>query len=86
MPNDKTMVRQVLDLVKSEGRSALTAPEAKQVCDAFGIPLPDEGLAVSTEQAASVADDIGYPVVMKIVSPDILHKTEAGGVKIGSGS
>ena len=86
MPNDKTMVRQVLDLVKSEGRSALTAPEAKQVCDAFGIPLPDEGLAVSTEQAASVADDIGYPVVMKIVSPDILHKTEAGGVKIGIAS
>jgi len=86
MPNDKTTVRQVLDLVKSEGRSALTAPEAKQVCDAFGIPLPDEGLAVSAEQAASVADDIGYPVVMKIVSPDILHKTEAGGVKIGIAS
>ena len=86
MPNDKTTVRQVLDLVKSEGRTALTAPEAKQVCDAFGIPLPNEGLATSTEQAASVANDIGYPVVMKIVSPDILHKTEAGGVKIGIAS
>jgi acetyl coenzyme A synthetase (ADP forming)-like protein len=83
MSNDTSIVSQVLDQVKSEGRSALTAPEAKRVCSAFGIPLPNEGLAISVEQAASVADDIGYPVVMKIVSPDILHKTEAGGVKIG---
>ncbi|MCZ6589648.1 MAG: acetate--CoA ligase family protein [Alphaproteobacteria bacterium] len=83
MGYDTSIVRQVLDQVKADGRKALTAPETKQVCDAFAIPLPNEGLATSTDQAASVADDIGYPVVMKIVSPDILHKTEAGGVKIG---
>ncbi len=86
MANDSSIVRAVLDQVKSDGRSALTAPEAKKVCDAYGIPLPSEGLATSSADAASVADGIGYPVVMKIVSADILHKTEAGGVKIGVAS
>jgi acetyl coenzyme A synthetase (ADP forming)-like protein len=83
MGHDTSTVRAVLDQVKADGRTALTAPEAKQVCDAFNIPLPNEGLATSTAEAARVADGIGYPVVMKIVSADILHKTEAGGVKIG---
>ena len=83
MGNDTSTVRAVLDQVKADSRTALTAPEAKKVCDAFNIPLPNEGLATSSSEAASVADGIGYPVVMKIVSADILHKTEAGGVKIG---
>jgi len=86
MGNDTSTVRAVLDQVKADGRSALTAPEAKKVCDAFNIPLPSEGLATSSDEAASLADGIGYPVVMKIVSADILHKTEAGGVKIGVAS
>ncbi len=83
MAQDKAAVRAVLDTVKADGRTSLTAPEAKQVCDAYGIPLPQEGLATSADQAAQLADGIGYPVVMKIVSPDILHKTEAGGVLVG---
>jgi acetyl coenzyme A synthetase (ADP forming)-like protein len=83
MPYDNAAVRAILDGAKAEGRSALTAPEAKLVCDAYGIPLPKEALAASAEEAASLADELGYPVVMKIVSPDILHKTEAGGVKVG---
>jgi acetyl coenzyme A synthetase (ADP forming)-like protein len=53
------------------------------VCDAYGIPLPQEGLADSPEAAVTIADEIGYPVAMKIVSADIQHKTEAGGVLIG---
>ena len=76
-------VRTVLDQVKTEGRSSLTAPECKRVCDAYGIPLPREGLATSADEAAQIAGDIGFPVVMKIVSPDIPHKTEAGGVLVG---
>lgn len=83
MGYDKGAVEKVLKAVEADGRSALTAPEAKAVCDAYAIPLPKEGLATSADEAASLADDIGYPVVMKIVSPDILHKTEAGGVKVG---
>jgi acyl-CoA synthetase (NDP forming) len=61
----------------------LTAPEGKLVCDAYGIPVPKEGVAKSAADAARIATDMGFPVVMKIVSPDILHKTEAGGVMVG---
>jgi acetyl coenzyme A synthetase (ADP forming)-like protein len=83
---DKAAVRSVLDRVKTENRDSLTAPEAKQVCDAYGIPVPQEGLATSANEAVKLAEGMGFPVVMKIVSPDILHKTEAGGVVVGVGS
>jgi acetyl coenzyme A synthetase (ADP forming)-like protein len=76
-------VRAVLDKVKAEGRDSLTAPEGKLVCDAYGITVPKEGVASSTAEAARLAEDMSYPVVLKIVSPDILHKTEAGGVLVG---
>ena len=79
----QSAVRQVLDKVKAEGRTALTAPEGKLVCDAYGIPVPQEGVANSAEAAAKLASGMGFPVVLKIVSPDILHKTEAGGVLVG---
>src|SRR5829696_9267794 len=79
----KDAVRKVLDKAKAEGRTSLTAPEGKLVCDAYGIPVPKEGVANSAQDAAKLADGMGYPVVLKIVSPDILHKTEAGGVLVG---
>jgi acetyl coenzyme A synthetase (ADP forming)-like protein len=78
-----SVVRTILDQVKLEGRSALTAPEGKRVCDAYGIAVPKEGVAHSAKEAAHLAAGLGFPVVMKIVSPDILHKTEAGGVIVG---
>ncbi len=81
--SDKAAVRRVLDAVKASGRSALTAPEAKLVCDAYRIPVPQEGIAKTAAEAAEMAAGMGFPVVMKIVSPDILHKTEAGGVVVG---
>ena len=80
---DQAAVRAVLDRVKAEKRSALSAPEAKQVADAYGLPVPQEGLATSPDDAAQLAQKMGFPVVLKIVSPDILHKTEAGGVLVG---
>ncbi|MGE0117949.1 MAG: acetate--CoA ligase family protein [Dongiaceae bacterium] len=80
---DKNAVRKILDGVKAAGRTALTAPEAKLICDAYGIPVPQEGLAHSPQEAVKLADGMGYPVVLKIVSSDILHKTEAGGVLVG---
>src|SRR5215203_4928255 len=79
----KDAVRKVLDKAKVEGRTSLTAPEGKLVCDAYGIPVPKEGVANSAQDAAKLADGMGFPVVLKIVSPDILHKTEAGGVLVG---
>jgi acetyl coenzyme A synthetase (ADP forming)-like protein len=83
MNKDKAAVRKVLDAVKASGRTSLTAPEGKQVCDAYGIAVPGEGVAKSAADAAKLASGMGFPVVMKIVSPDILHKTEAGGVIVG---
>ncbi len=83
MPSRQDDVRAVLEQVKADGRTSLTAPECKTVCDAYDIPVPAEGLAQSADEASAIADKIGYPVVMKIISPDILHKTEAGGVLVG---
>jgi acyl-CoA synthetase (NDP forming) len=83
MSNSKDAVRKILDLVKADKRTSLTAPEGKLVCDAYGIPVPKEGVAKSAAEASKIAADMGFPVVMKIVSPDILHKTEAGGVMVG---
>jgi len=83
MANNKTAVRGILDRAKAEGRTSLTAPEGKVVCDAYGIPVPQEGVATSAADAAKLATQMGFPVVLKIVSPDILHKTEAGGVLVG---
>ncbi len=83
MAHDKAAVRKILDKAKSQGRTALTAPEGKELCDAYGIAVPKEGVAGSAQDAAKLAESMGFPVVMKIVSPDILHKTEAGGVIVG---
>ena len=83
MNNDKTTVRKILDEVKASGRDSLTAPEGKLVCDAYGITVPQESVVNSSADAQKIATQMGYPVVMKIVSPDILHKTEAGGVIVG---
>ncbi|HEX3468682.1 MAG TPA: acetate--CoA ligase family protein [Candidatus Elarobacter sp.] len=80
---DQAAVRAVLERVKADRRTALSAPEAKQVADAYGLPVPQEGLATSADDAAQLAAKMGFPVVLKIVSPEILHKTEAGGVLVG---
>lgn len=62
-----------------EGRNLLE-PEAYELLDYYGLPVPPHRVVSSAEEAETAAADIGYPVVAKIVSPDILHKTEAGGV------
>src|SRR5919204_5748121 len=86
MAANRTAVGELLAKVNAEGRTALTAPEGRQVCEAYGIEFPAEGLAASADEAARVAAELGFPVAMKIVSPEILHKTEAGGVVVGVGS
>ena len=79
----RAVVRRLIEQARAEGRDSLTAPEGKQVCDAYGIAVPQEGVATSADEAAKLAAAMGFPVVLKIVSPDILHKTEAGGVLVG---
>src|SRR6202163_2692911 len=83
MAYDKSAVRKILDQAKAAKREALTAPEARGVCEAYGIAIPQEGVATTADEAVTLASGIGFPVVMKIVSPQILHKTEAGGVVVG---
>ena len=83
MTTDKSAVRRILDEAKAAGREALTAPEARGICEAYGINIPREGVAKTGEEAVKLATSIGFPVVMKVVSPQILHKTEAGGVLVG---
>jgi acetyl coenzyme A synthetase (ADP forming)-like protein len=83
MAHDRVAVQKTLDKAKADGRTSLTAPEGKLVCDAYGITVPKEGVAATAAEAATLAAGMGFPVVLKIVSPEILHKTEAGGVLVG---
>ena len=84
MPPDA--IENILITARKEGRSTLLEPEAKAICRAYKMPTPDFGLAENASEAAKVADKVSFPVVLKIVSPDILHKTEAGGVVVGLNS
>lgn len=80
---DKDAVRKVFDRVKSEGRLTIGDSEARDILEAYGMRIPQSELAETADQAVEMAGKIGYPVVMKIASPDILHKTDVGGVKVG---
>lgn len=67
---------------RASGRNSLTEVEAKQVFKAYGLPVTETLLAKSEDEAVNLAKKVGFPIVMKIVSPDILHKSDAGGVKV----
>jgi acetyl-CoA synthetase (ADP-forming) len=72
----------IINQAKKEGRKALLEPEAKTICMEYGIPVTKFKVALNENEAAKYGDEIGYPVVLKIVSPDIIHKSDAGGVII----
>ena len=76
---------EIVGLAHKEGRTALNELESKEVLKEAGIDSTRIGLARTREEAVSLAGEIGFPVVMKIVSPDVLHKTDAGGVKLNLG-
>ena len=80
---DRERVRRVLDAARAEGRSFLLEHEAKEVLEAYGVPVARTRVASSPEEAVALARETGLPVVMKIVSPDIVHKSDAGGVFVG---
>ena len=73
----------VIDRAKSEGRTVLTEIESKQILDEAGIPTAGARLATSADEAVKAAKELGYPVVLKIVSPDVTHKSDVGGVRLG---
>jgi acyl-CoA synthetase (NDP forming) len=73
----------VLSQARSEGRNILNEVEAKQILQEAGVPIVTTLLATSAEEAVAHAQSVGYPVVLKIVSPDIVHKSDVGGVMVG---
>jgi acyl-CoA synthetase (NDP forming) len=72
----------ILDGVAVEGRKFVTEPEAKQVLKAYGIESTKESLCHSAKEAVKAAEEIGFPVVMKLVSPQVVHKTEFNAVRL----
>ncbi len=80
---DKTKARDVLENVIKSNRMNLLEEEGYEILKAYGFSTPKKFLTTNEEEAARAAQEIGYPVVMKIVSPQIIHKSDAGGVKIG---
>ena len=79
----RSVSEKVIQKAKSEGRDSLTEAEGKEIFAAYGIPTPGEASVTSADDAVKECDRIGYPVVMKIISPDIKHKTDVGGVVVG---
>lgn len=75
-------VSEIIATVRKENRRSLLEPEAKTVCREYGIPVTRFKLAKSEDEAAEFAEGIGFPVVLKIVSPDIIHKSDVGGVML----
>lgn len=82
---DAERVRELFAKVRAAGRVELGELEAREVIEAYGMRLPKSYLAQSPEEAAEIANRLGFPVVMKISSPDILHKSDIGGVRVGIG-
>lgn len=79
---NKIKARQIIDSVKKEGRPFLLEQEAYDVLRAYGFPVIKSSLTSNLNQAIQFAQEIGFPVVLKIASPDILHKFDFGGVKL----
>ncbi len=80
---DQQAVRQVIDKVVADGRVTIGDAEAREILLAYGLDIPASQLAASADEAVQIASEMGYPVVLKVASPDILHKTDVGGVKVG---
>jgi len=80
---DRDKIKNILEKVIKENRVNLDEFESREVISALNISIPEYGLAKSAQEARKISSKIGFPVVMKIVSPDILHKTDVGGVKLG---
>ena len=79
---DRARARAVLERALAEGRAMLTEPEAKEVLAAYDIPITQTRVAATPEEAVAAAQEIGFPVAVKILSPDVTHKSDVGGVAL----
>ncbi len=76
------LCEEILQKAADEGRSSLLLSEARQICSLHGIPVPESDVAKNMEEAVRIGTQIGFPLALKIVSPQILHKTDVGGVAL----
>jgi len=81
-PTGSKISREIIAKARADGRGSLTEIEAKQVFSAYGLPVTETNLSKSEDEAVTLAKKTGFPIVMKVVSPDIIHKSDAGGVKV----
>jgi acyl-CoA synthetase (NDP forming) len=72
------LVKELITKVYMEGRKFLLEPEAKSICAKYGIPVTKSMVAHTSDEAVDSAEKLGYPVVLKIVSPDVIHKSDVG--------
>ncbi len=80
---DKERVAEILEGHQQKGQANLSGSAPMDVLDAYGFSVPGSGLAHTSDEAIEIAQQFGYPVVMKIASPDILHKSDVGGIRLG---
>lgn len=82
-PKERANVKRLFKAVQDENRYNLLEPESRDLLRECGISLPEAVLASNPKEAVEAAKKIGYPLAMKVVSPDIIHKSDAGGIKLG---
>lgn len=80
---NREVIQKLFDQVRLEGRVTIGEAESRKILHAYGLKIPKSRLAKTPEEAVEIANQMNYPVVLKISSPDILHKTDVGGVKVG---
>jgi acetyl coenzyme A synthetase (ADP forming)-like protein len=85
-PVNRRKVENIVERHLRQGTLDIGEAESKEILEAYGFVTPKGSLATTADQAANIAQQIGYPVVLKIWSPDILHKSDVGGVKVGLAS
>ncbi|UCF85955.1 MAG: acetate--CoA ligase family protein, partial [Desulfobacteraceae bacterium] len=85
-PKSKSSVKTIFKKAKDENRPNLLETESRDLLQEYGIPLPEAELVSDSGRAIEVAEKISYPLAMKIVSPDIIHKSDAGGIKLALNS
>ncbi len=76
-------IKKLLEEIKDQGREVLTYEESRKIIDLVGLPLNKMALATNAEETIEKAKEVGYPIALKIISEDVIHKSDAGGVKIG---
>jgi len=86
IPADAVKARTLIETVKGAGRKNLLETEARELLSLYGVALPPATLATTADAAAVAAATVGFPVALKIVSPEIIHKSDAGGILLNLGN